>query len=165
VKEGIYTLFETITNPKPDRRQTRDWTQCESWDTTRKYLVREDTVFARETAATVKSAGVKAGPKLYTVHRVHGMTRSYTSLNFIERPDGAIEANTTYPKQGVAMLAFLAALTPSTDKIDEFRWAFFKDFSDPDNAACDVLWRLVKADKVTVADIERVLAARDEDDE
>jgi hypothetical protein len=150
---GIFVLSETISNPCADRRTKHEWALASQWEAGWKFLVQHEP----------DRGGQSDSIKIYSMRRTTG--RTFDRVLLMERADGSVEPlslnSREDAKRSASFLALLAALKPSTDPYDDFRWAFYStSFCDPHDDATDVLWALFRAGKVTAADIRLALAAR-----
>ena len=145
MEPGIYVLSETVLNPKPDRRQTA-WLGADEWTAGDTYLV--------EAADGRADLGVKA--RVFTIRRLFSTSASSTYLRVRKQPDGNVEVIREAGRVG-ALARFVAALVPSKDPRDAFRWTFYEDGCSPSSASERVLWVLVQVGKISVDDVRAVL--------
>lgn len=156
MKEGIFKLTTTITNPKPDRRVKDQWLQAPEWPAGSRFAIRHAPWVEKEW-----SRQGETGAKAYELTCLDDrFSRSVTLVERDGRPHAVLG---TFLDD--ACLALVAALAPSDEKDDPLLWAFIQrgDWSNVSRSARAALFRLVRDGVVTVAEVTAALDAEDAD--
>jgi hypothetical protein len=162
MKEGIFTLKTTITNPKPDRRVRDEWLAAAEWPQGGRFSVRRAPWIeenwnrgsepVRAHAYELRSVDSRFGPSVTFVERSGHLT-------VVEARGDAAREN--------ALRSLVAHLTESTAPDDALLWIFIRhgDGSNVSAVARMVLFRLVREGAVTLAQVDAAIAACDAEED
>jgi hypothetical protein len=133
MKEGIFILQESITNPEPDRRMRDSWLHKPIWEKGGTYVIRRATWIERDW----KESGVEIGAayELRNVDSRHAPSVAFVVRDHLIFGAGRVESiGHRGDKMGKALLTLAEALEPSKEKYDELRWCFYERGENVDRA-------------------------------
>lgn len=156
MKEGIFILKQSITNPEADRRMRDSWIHASTWEKGGTYVIRR--------AKWVERDWKESGVENITAYELYSIGSRYAGRGvvFVVRGAGVLEPIGGHEgKMEKALLALVAALEPSKDKHDELVWCFQERGERLHDGAARVLWQLFKAGKLTTDDVRAAMDASD----
>lgn len=155
MKEGIFILKESITNPEADRRTRDSWRHAPTWEKGGTYVIRR--------APWIERDWKENGVENITAYELRNIGSRYAGgVAFVVRGAGVLEPIGGHEgKMEKALLALAAAFEPSKDKHDELVWCFQERGERLHDGAASVLWQLFKAGKVTTDDVRGAMDASD----
>ena len=139
LQQGCYVLTEDVTNPRPDRRATRDWTNAETWKKGMRLFVRES-----------EEHDILGTGRTFTFFQIEGIDERWQHMNIRKGQHDADRWNAITAK----MKAVPEDLDGLLHRLDAGGWSRAR-----------ILEQLVKDNKVTLAEVEAayVAAMKEED--
>lgn len=151
MKTGIFVLTKTVTNQKPDRRQTHNWLAQETWTEGMRFAVRRERLLEKERTRAVK------------VFELFFLDEAYAKkVTFYDFDDGNGAVSKTYDsKLDESLVALVDALVPANEPDDKLLWTFIKRGDSVIRPASAILFRLVREGVLTLAQVEEALIRDD----